>query len=217
MRVALLIVGASALLDRSRQDPAAAPADPVAPPADGAVPPAAPAGAGCIGWRMTAGCTPSGPRNQVADLTCADTIGQAMSGFCECEGYIFTAAVPCGHAPHTCMAECARVTPTTRETYGAIDKPRMDAAQAKIDEAVASPYEMARMKGNQAVTAVNQAVDASRKAVDAARNMMGKIVNADPWKELDKAGREAQEAGVKVQEMARLARPFIYLQDKKDH
>ena len=33
-------------------------------------------------------------------------------------------------------------------------------------------YEMARMKGNQAVTAVNQAVDASRKAVDAARNMM---------------------------------------------
>lgn len=211
MRIAVLIAGASALL-RSRQ-PADAAADPVAPPADGAAPAAGaapPAGAGCIGWRMTAGCTPSGPRDQVNDLTCADTIGPAMSGFCECEGYIFTAAVPCGHAPHTCMAECARITPTKRETYGAIDKPRMDAAQAKIDEAIASPYEMARMKGNQAVTAVNQAVDASRKAVDAARNMMGKIVNADPWKELDQAGRQAQEAGVKVQEMARLARPFIY-------
>ena len=35
-------------------------------------------------------------------------------------------------------------------------------------------------------------------------------MNAEPWKELDKAGREAQEAGARVQEMARLARPFIY-------
>ena len=45
-----------------------------------------------------------------------------------------------GHPPHTCMAECAKVQLTKRESYGPIDKPRMDAAQAKIDEAIASPY-----------------------------------------------------------------------------
>ena len=42
--------------------------------------------------------------------------------------------------------------------------------------------------------------------------MIGKMMNLKPWAQISKLGKDAEEAGKKSQELAKLARPFIYAQ-----
>merc|ERR1719482_1687958 len=73
----------------------------------------------CVSWRKTLTCTPSGPRDPLRDKDCLTVIPSEESGYCECEGYVHTAAVPCGHDPVNCTQECGVLQKLHREVFGA--------------------------------------------------------------------------------------------------
>lgn len=181
------------------------------------------AGLSCVGWRKTLTCVPSGPRDPLQDKDCQTIVGSEESGFCECEGYVHTAAVPCGHDPVNCTKECGVLQKLHREVFGAgfgddADGPGGGPGGAKGDGAMAhaaaskDPYAAALKYGNQAVANVNNAVTNSNTLLSSAREMIGKMMNLKPWAQITKLGKDAEEAGKKTQELAKLARPFIYEQ-----
>jgi|EP00945_MAST-04E_sp_MAST-4E-sp1_P002270 hypothetical protein len=63
---------------------------------------------GCVGWRATGDCDPSGPRVPAMDLGCGRQIpkGQNISGYCECEGGRRVMQVNCEHTAFSCEAAC---------------------------------------------------------------------------------------------------------------
>merc|ERR1719253_582415 len=73
----------------------------------------------CVGWRTTLNCVPSGPRDPLQDKDCLTIVSSQESGFCECEGYVHTAAVPCGHQEVNCTRECGVLQRLHREVFGA--------------------------------------------------------------------------------------------------
>merc|ERR1719152_435818 len=76
----------------------------------------------------------------------------------------------------------------------------------------ADPYDRARMYGDKAVVSVNEAVGAARQGLQAAKDMIARMMSLKPWHEIAESGKQAQEAGARAQEMAKMARPFIYQQ-----
>ena len=60
---------------------------------------------GCIKWRKTAGCDPTGPREHEQDQACDTEIAAKLSGYCECASGVHH-KVACGHAPFTCKEKC---------------------------------------------------------------------------------------------------------------
>merc|ERR550514_1809738 len=170
----------------------------------------------CVKWRKTLNCNPSGPRDPVQDKDCTVTIPGTEAGFCECEGYVHTAASPCGHGPINCEVECGKVTKLVREVFGASYDPgaATGAAGAPAFAAGADPYDRARLYGDKAVKSVNEAVGAARQGLQAAKDMMARMMSLKPWHEIASAGKQAEDAGAKAQEMAKMARPFIYTQSK---
>ena len=67
-----------------------------------------------MGWRQTAGCSPSGRREPARDRGCDVSIGQDWSGYCECAGGVQRSRVTCkvgSHKPFSCDAACADVPP----------------------------------------------------------------------------------------------------------
>lgn len=168
----------------------------------------------CVKWRKTLNCNPSGPRDPVQDKDCTVTIAGTESGFCECEGYVHTAASPCGHGPLNCEVECGKVTKLVREVFGASYTPNAPVGGNTAFAKGADPYERARLYGDKAVTSVNEAVGAARQGMQAAKDMMARMMSLKPWHEIAKSGAQAEEAGKKAQEMAKMARPFIYAQSK---
>lgn len=186
-------------------------------------------GLACVGWRKTLTCVPSGPRDPLQDKDCLTIVDSQESGFCECEGYVHTAAVPCGHDPINCTKECGVLQKLHREVFGAGSDD--DAHGTKGDQAGSSlkmpwereraraaaessgdPYKQALAYGNQAVSDLNRAVTQSNTALGSARDMIGKMMNLKPWAQISQLGKDAEEAGKKTQELAKLARPFIYEQ-----
>lgn len=70
------------------------------------VPP--PGSMGCIGWRQTANCDPTGPRDPKEDKKCDAKITHSFSGFCECGGGYHVASVSCGHPTFSCDYMCLK-------------------------------------------------------------------------------------------------------------
>ena len=60
---------------------------------------------GCVKWRKTGGCDPSGPREHEQDKACDASIDAKLSGYCECASGVHH-KVACGHAPFSCKDMC---------------------------------------------------------------------------------------------------------------
>ena len=67
--------------------------------ADGAV-------IGCVSWRQTGGCSPTGPREPDADQSCAAVIHSGASGYCECESGRRVQESDCDHETFRCDNAC---------------------------------------------------------------------------------------------------------------
>jgi hypothetical protein len=76
---------------------------------------------GCIGWRQTKDCDPSGSRESKHDLTCKESVPGDVSGFCECFGGYRTAAVGCVHDVFTCEFECGHAWDLHQEARRDVD------------------------------------------------------------------------------------------------
>merc|ERR1719389_152087 len=170
----------------------------------------------CVRWRKTLNCAPSGPRDPTQDKDCSVTIGQSESGFCECEGHVHVAAVPCGHKAINCEHECGSVVKLVREVFGAN---YTDSKKAKLPvyDAGRDPYSRAREYGDKAVKSVNTAVQSANSALNAARDMISRMMALKPWNEIAKSGKKAEAAGIRAQEISEMARPFIYGQVNTTH
>jgi len=180
---------------------------------------AMPAGLKCVAWRRTTTCMPSGPRDPLQDKDCLSLATSQESGFCECEGMVHTAAVPCGHEPIDCTKECASMQPLHHEKFGDGDGDGNgdgcpDCAMDKVKKS-GNPYHQALRYGQKAMTDVNDAVENSNKLLGSARNMISKMMSTKPWAEITKLGKDAEEAGKKTEMLAKLARPYIYAQVNK--
>merc|ERR1719421_397410 len=181
-------------------------------------PPAPGGGLACVKWRKTLNCEPSGPRDPLSDKDCSVTIPGTESGFCECEGYVHTAAVPCNHRPVQCEMECHKVVKLVREVFGAnYTHKAKDKGGSTEFAAGQDPYTRARVYGDKAVTSVNEAVTAANAGLAAAKDMIARMMSLKPWTEIAKAGKKAEEAGMKAQDLSKVARPFIYGQVNATH
>lgn len=176
--------------------------------------PGGPEGLNCTGWRKTTKCDASGPRDPLNDKDCNAVIPPDEPGFCECEGNVHTMSVPCDHKPFKCQDECARVVKIVGEVFGAKYKPppKLDKPDTSDPATSVDPSVRAQHFGEKAVSSVNDAVNAANQAVTAARDMMARMLALEPWRQIKVAGIKAEEAGLKAQEMAKMARPFIYSQ-----
>jgi len=176
----------------------------------------------CVKWRRTLTCSPSGPRDPMNDKDCEIIIDPQESGYCECEGYVHTAAVPCGHAKVNCTAECGVLQLLHREKFmdgsGGSDTKNEDRDDTGSADAISNiangkdPYAKALRYGDQAMSDVNRAVKHSHTMLHAAKQMMSKMMSLKPWADMTKMGKDAEEAGRRVQELSKMARPFIYTQ-----
>lgn len=179
---------------------------------------AMPAGLKCVAFRRTTTCVPSGPRDPLQDKDCLSLVTSQESGFCECEGMVHTAAVPCGHETIDCTKECAAMQPLHHEKFGDDGSGNgdgcPDCAMDKVPKS-GNPYHQALRYGQKAMTDVNDAVENSNKLLGSARNMISKMMSTKPWAEITKLGKDAEEAGKKTEMLAKLARPYIYAQVNK--
>jgi len=186
--------------------------------------PAAGGGTGlaCVMWRRTLKDTPSGPRDPLGDKACTAEIHLGEEGFCECQGYVHTAAVGKVHNTFTCADECAKLQKIHREVFGAGSTATAGGAPSVVEGSVnsnastgiggLSPEARARAFGEKAKSDVATAVQSATDALQSARSIMGKMMDMQPWDEMRQAGWRAEQAGLRVQELARLARPVIYEQ-----
>ena len=69
-------------------------------------PPAVPEATGCVSWRQTGGCVPTGPREPEHDLGCSRLVRGGTSGYCECEGGRRANEVGCFHKEFSCDRVC---------------------------------------------------------------------------------------------------------------
>merc|ERR1719217_1792956 len=172
----------------------------------------------CVKWRRTLKCSPSGPRDPMSDKDCDYQVMSTEAGFCECEGFVHTQSVGCGHPEFKCADECSKVQRLWGEVFGAGAPGETPAAAAPpavpptgtAYAADADPYTKARLHGAQAVKAVNEAVSSANAGLDAAKQMIQHLMSLSPWTDIAKAGKQAEDAGIQAQELAKMARPFIY-------
>ena len=63
---------------------------------------------GCLSWRQTGGCSPTGARQPNTDKSCSVVIPKGQSGFCECAGGVKAGGVDCkATSAFTCAEVCA--------------------------------------------------------------------------------------------------------------
>ena len=78
---------------------------------------------GCIGWRQTADCDPSGTREPAGDLPCHARVRNGISGFCDCGEGRHVMRVTCEHSAFSCGNACrGRVSDGTTQTGDTFDR-----------------------------------------------------------------------------------------------
>ena len=108
---------------------------------------------GCVAWRNTGNCDPHGPREPKNDLSCAETVQQGASGYCECADGRRVLESSCTHAPFKCGDSCDLAPPSADPDAA----PRVS-VRAKVDpsgEQHAEPLECGRLRGCDACASVD--------------------------------------------------------------
>jgi hypothetical protein len=125
-----------------------------------------------------------------------------------------------------CTKECGALQKLHREVFGADygagggpgggpGGPGVNGGEDQDMRGIQSsddPYGAALKYGKQAQDNVNHAVQTSNTLLTSARDMISKMMSLKPWAKISEYGKQAEEAGKKTQELAKLARPFIYEQ-----
>lgn len=94
----------------------------------------------CMGWRQTAGCSPSGRREPARDRGCDVSIGQDWSGYCECAGGVRAAESTCTHESFTCEAKCREQWAWLREQRKKRAEQEKEVESASADDNLAKLY-----------------------------------------------------------------------------
>jgi len=94
----------------------------------------------CMGWRQTAGCSPSGRREPARDRGCDVSIGQDWSGYCECAGGVRAADTTCTHESFTCEAKCREQWAWLREQRKKRAEQEKEVESASADDNLAKLY-----------------------------------------------------------------------------
>merc|ERR1719321_1575015 len=164
----------------------------------------------CLAWRKTLNCDPSGPRDMKGDKNCTDIIPAEESGYCECEGYIQTAAATCSHRLISCRTECMKVARRYRDLYGSNYKaPSLHDMQRAIEGAYKDHHAKMMKASDEAITNTARMVKAMKQANDDYKDRLKKFGNPPMWKQIHDAGVEAVKAGQNIQGMASMANPFL--------
>lgn len=169
-----------------------------------------PKGLACKAWRRTLNCDPSGPRDFHGDKNCTAIVPEGESGFCECEGYVQTAAAPCNHRLISCKSECAKIDRRYKDVYGdAYKPPGLHEMHDLVEDAYRAHHENMMSKADEAVANVDAMVKAMKNAHDEVADKLKAYKDVPMWKQLHEAGRAAADQGKKAQDMASLAHPFL--------
>lgn len=169
-----------------------------------------PNGLGCMGWRKTLNCDPSGPRDFHGDRSCEDIIPQGESGFCECDNYVQTASAPCEHRLINCKQECSKVAQRYRMLYGgAYQAPDGHMMKQLIEHSYQTHHENMMNKADTAIASVDAMVKSMKMAQDDVNARIGGYKDPPIWKQLDEVGRQAEGAGKTIKGMATMANPFL--------
>jgi len=167
-------------------------------------------GLGCLGWRKTLNCDPSGPRDFKGDRTCDDIVPQGESGFCECDNYVQTAVAPCEHRLINCKQECSKVQQRYRKLYGeAYAAPDGHMMKQLVEHSYKTHHENMMNKADVAISSVDAMVKSMKMAQDDVNARIGSYKDPPIWKQLDEAGRQAEGAGKQIKGMATMANPFL--------
>lgn len=169
-----------------------------------------PNGLKCVAWRKTLNCDPSGPRDFHGDKNCSAIVPQGESGFCECEGYVQTAAAPCNHRMINCAKECKFIAQRYKDLYGAGRKsPTIQDMHAVVQSAYNEHMERMMHKADVAVANVDAMTKAMKQAHDDVNAKLNNYREVPMWKQMADAGRSAEQAGKTVRDMASMAHPFL--------
>lgn len=167
-------------------------------------------GLGCMAWRKTLNCDPSGPRDLKGDKNCSDIIPAEESGFCECEGYVQTAAATCAHRLISCKTECSKVARRYRDLYGDNYKaPDLHDMQKAIDNAYKEHHAKMMHHADEAIANTGRMVKAMKQANDDYNDRLKKFGDPPMWKQIHDAGVEAEKEGKNIQGMASMANPYL--------
>lgn len=159
----------------------------------------------CHGWRRTLNCHPSGPRLPAGDRNCTSLVPPDESGYCDC-GSELTNAATCSHRTFTCAEACGVLGQKYRDVYGQAYEPPTEAEMVGQFKHADYRYGQARDLADHAVQAVDRAMRASKDYVDSIHEQLKKKQGEDPWFTIARAGREAEAAGQKAQEMVHVAK-----------
>jgi hypothetical protein len=167
-------------------------------------------GLGCMAWRKTLNCDPSGPRDLKGDKNCTDIIPAEESGFCECEGYVQTAAATCAHRLISCKTECSKVARRYRDLYGSNYKPpSLHDMQQAIEGAYKEHHAKMMKNADEAIGNTARMVKAMKQAHDDYKARLAGFNDPPTWKQIHDAGVVAEKEGKNIQGMASMANPFL--------
>ena len=100
-------------------------------------------GRGCVGWRQTGGCEPTGERESDFDKGCDEPVPEGASGYCECDDGSRVAESTCEHQPFSCKDECMGL-------------------EHKQDSVLLTAYDMGRRDQRRAVDKIHRYVTYTR-------------------------------------------------------
>lgn len=159
----------------------------------------------CRGWRRTLNCHPAGPRLPAGDRNCTSLVPTDESGYCDC-GVELTNAATCSHRTFTCAEACGVLGQKYRDVYGDAYEPPTEQEMIAQFKHADTRYNQARDLADHAVQAVDRATRAARDYVDSVHDRLRRKQAEDPWLTVARAGRQAEEAGQKAQDMVHVAK-----------
>jgi len=199
---------------------------------------------GCVGFRRTLQCNPSGVRDPTQDKSCEAVVNADESGFCECGGFAQFAAVDCEHRPFTCEVMCLKyavvagkqavfrnVPLSPAQAQSTLDqvmwqnqtdleamKIMMDKMSASMDRAMLRTNQeanIARASMKKYLDMMKEAHDKDAAAAAAEIAHHKEIVKYGPWKLIWENGNKMIEAGKGIQSKVLDVLPFDPVQAQR--